>query len=59
MTVAGAVTTETDAAQTNADQVLDQNAKLVDGVVYVPNGDAIIKGEQVFIPAPTATKNGD
>ena len=47
---------QTDAVQTDSELVLDQNAKIVDGEVYVPNPDAIIKGEKVFVPEPNATQ---
>ena len=33
---------------------LDQNARLIDGKVFVPNSLAKIKNDVVFVPAPTA-----
>ena len=30
--------------------VLDQNARVIDGQIYVPNATAIIKDNHVFLP---------
>ena len=46
------------AAQTDSELVLDQNAKVIDGKVYVPNSEAVIKGDTVFVPEPNAKQNG-
>ena len=36
--------------------ILDQNARLINNQIYVPNSSAIIKDNAVFLPAPTAYK---
>ena len=33
---------------------LDQNARLIDQVVYVPNSTALLKDNAVFLPMPNA-----
>ena len=37
--------------------ILDQNARIVNNQIYVPNSSAIIKDNAAYIPAPTAYKD--